>query len=52
MNLLSTKWVGYVEEPMKYQALRPQFFIHGWVGGGRVGWGGGGRVGGGGGAEW
>ena len=46
-----------VEEPMKYQALRPQFFSVGrwavveWVGVGVVGgwwWGGGGRVGGGG----
>ena len=27
--LLSTKWVDYVEEPMKYQALRPQFFFVG-----------------------
>ena len=39
-SLLSTKWVDYVEEPMKYQALRPQFFsMGGWgvVGGG---WGG------------
>ena len=54
--LLSTKWVDYVEEPMKYQALRPKFFsmggwgvvgqvVVGWVG---VGKGGGGRVGGGG----
>ena len=36
---LSTKWVDYVEEPMKYQALRPQFFsMGGWgVGGGGVG---------------
>ena len=24
--LLSTEWVDYVEEPMKYQALRPHFF--------------------------
>ena len=23
MTLLSTEWVDYVEEPMKYQALRP-----------------------------
>ena len=64
-TLLSTKWVDYVEEPMKYQALRPQFFSKGgwgWIGwgGGGVGRGGGGRVGGGGdgvgwvevGAEW
>ena len=38
--LLSTKWVDYVEEPMKYQALRPQFFSVGaWgvVGSGRGG---------------
>ena len=52
-SLLSTKWVDYVEEPMKYQALRPQFFsVGGWgvvwvgvgvgVGRGGVGWGGGG----------
>ena len=28
---LFTKWVDYVEEPMKYQALRPQFFsVDGW----------------------
>ena len=56
-QLLSTKWVDYVEKPMKYQALRPQFFsMGGWVGVGVVGgwwWGGvgrdgGGRVGGGG----
>ena len=37
---LSTKWVDYVEEPMKYQALRPHFFSVGWVGGGGVGGGG------------
>ena len=48
--LLSTKWVDYVEEPMKYQALRPQVFsvgglgvvglvVVGWVGVGVVGWG-------------
>ena len=30
--LLSTEWVDYVEEPMKYQALRPHFSP--WVGGG------------------
>ena len=41
--ILSTKWVDYVEEPMKYQALRPQFFSvggwgWGWVGVGWVGW--------------
>ena len=45
-DLLSTKWVDYVEEPMKYQALRPHIFsVGGWVGGsvGEVGvedWGG------------
>ena len=38
--LLSTKWVDYVEEPMKYQALRPQFFSVGGVGGGGMGGGG------------
>ena len=39
---LPTKWAGYVEEPMKYQALRPHFFS---VGGGWVGVGvGGGMV--------
>ena len=31
---LSTEWVDYVEEPMKYQALRPQFFSMGGWGGG------------------
>ena len=31
MDLLSTKWVDYVEEPMKYQELRPKFFsVGGW----------------------
>ena len=55
--LLSTEWVDYVEEPMKYQALRPHFFsmvggwrvlgLGGWVGGGRVGHGVGGWDGGG-----
>ena len=30
---LSTEWVDYVEEPMKYQALRPHFFIVGGGGG-------------------
>ena len=56
---MSTKWVDYVEEPMKYQALRPQFFSMGGLGvvvgvevgrGGMVvgvGRGGGGRTGGG-----
>ena len=35
MLFLSTKWVDYVEEPMKYQALRSQFFsMGGWWGGG------------------
>ena len=36
---LSTEWVDYVEEPMKCQALRPQFFSvgDGGVGGGGVG---------------
>ena len=30
-HLLSTEWVDYVEEPMKYQALRPHFFsVGGW----------------------
>ena len=38
VSFLSTEWVDYVEEPMKYQALRPQFFsMGGW---GVVGWGG------------
>ena len=45
-SFLSTKWVDYVEEPMKYQALRPKFFsMGGWgvvgqvvVGVGRGGW--------------
>ena len=36
--LLSTKWVDYVEEPMKYQALRPQFFSMGGWGVVVVGW--------------
>ena len=46
---LSTEWVDCVEEPMKYQALRPHFFPVvgawcangcGWWGGGRgLGWG-------------
>ena len=37
VSFLSTEWVDYVEEPMKYQALRPQFSQ--WVGGGVwVGW--------------
>ena len=41
---MSTEYVDYVEEPMKYQALRPHFFLQ--VGGGvgvvvwDVGWGG------------
>ena len=52
-HLLSTEWVDYVEEPMKYQALRPKFFFVGgweWWGGwcwGGVGGSGVGRVGGG-----
>ena len=33
-QLLSTEWVDYVQEPMKYQALRPHFFSM--VGGGGV----------------
>ena len=41
---LSTEWVDYVEEPMKYQALRPQFFSMGGWGGGVVGDGGVGGV--------
>ena len=50
--LLSTKWIDYMEEPMKYQALMHHFFyVGGWlegIWGGRVGdgdgdgWGGGG----------
>ena len=42
LDSLSTEWVDYVEEPMKYQALRPHFFsvvgswrvlrVSGWVG--------------------
>ena len=56
-DLLCTEWLDYVEEPMKYQALRPHFFsvVGGWrvlgVGGVGVGhgwvcvWVGGGRVG-------
>ena len=36
LHLLSTEWVDYVEEPMKYQALRSQFVsMGGWV---VVGW--------------
>ena len=32
LELLSTEWLDYVEEPMKYQALRPHFFsvVGGW----------------------
>ena len=31
VSFLSTEWVDYVEVPMKYQVLRPQFFsIGGW----------------------
>ena len=50
MFFLSTEWVDYVEDPMKYQALRPHFFsVGGWcwvVGDGVVGYGvvGGGMV--------
>ena len=36
--LLSTKWVDYVEEPMKYQALSLKFFSVGGWGGWWVGW--------------
>ena len=37
---MSTKWVDYVEEPMKYQALRHHFFSMGrWWGGWVMGWG-------------
>ena len=39
---MSTKWVDYVEEPMKYQALRLYFFSMGgwewWWGGSGVRW--------------
>ena len=43
---MSTEWVDYVKEPMKYQALRPHFFsvVGGWVDGGGVGHGVGGFV--------
>ena len=37
-SILCTKWVDYVEEPMKYQALRPQFFTVGSGGMGGGGW--------------
>ena len=38
-KLLSTEWVDYVEEPMKYRALRPHFFsMGGWLEGSRGGW--------------
>ena len=31
LTFLSTEWVDYVEEPMKYQALKPHFFsVGGW----------------------
>ena len=44
---LPTEWVDYVEEPMKYQALRPHFFsVVGWGRWWRGGWWGGGRDGG------
>ena len=46
LTSLSTKWVDYVEEPMKYQALRPQFFLCGWEGVVGVGVGSGGGGGG------
>ena len=48
--MLSTEWVDYVEEPKKYQALRPHLFsmVGGWrvlgVGGGGVSCGVGGWV--------
>ena len=29
VSQLSTEWVDYVEEPMKYQALRPTFSLVG-----------------------
>ena len=37
---MSTKWIDYVEEPMKYQALRPHFssVVGGDGVGGMVGW--------------
>ena len=39
---LSTEWVDYVEEPMKYQAYMHHFFsIGGWLEGSWVGGGGG-----------
>ena len=35
---MSTERVDYVEEPMKYQALRPHFLsVGGWVDGGGIG---------------
>ena len=40
-TFLSTEWVDYVKEPMKYQALRPHFFsMGGWwcAGEGCCGW--------------
>ena len=52
--LLSTEWVDYVEEPMKYQALRPHLFSVGGWGWWSGWWGGGGfcQGGGGGGVRW
>ena len=39
MSLLSTELVDYVEESMKYQALRAHFFsVGGWLEGSRGGW--------------
>ena len=49
--LLSTEWVDYVEEPMKYQALRPTFSPW-WVVGGLMGWVGGVLIRGGWGCGW
>ena len=38
-SFLSTEWVDYVEEPMKYQALRPHLFsMGGWLEGSWGGW--------------
>ena len=51
ISLLSTEWVDYVKEPMKYQALRPHFFSMGgwglWIMMWVVGWCGHGMGGGG-----
>ena len=38
LYLLSTEWVDCVEEPIKYQALRPHFFSVGGVVGCMVCW--------------